>query len=390
MASTLDGCLGCGTAARLMLSAAMANRPLAASWELTHRCPLSCRHCYLQGAWTASEMPASDAFRTLETLARAGVLFLLFTGGEPTLHPAFWEIAARARRLGFCIQIYTGGSHLDGADLDRLAGIAPLNVEITVHSCDAAAHDAITRRPGSFLAAVASLKGLRERGVRTVLKVTVSSANIESLSRLRDLSGELGAVLRVGTEIVPSAGTGAIAAPDLLPARAKLAEYYRGLSPHVTFSGEPPPADAIPCGAGRSSLAIGPDGQVYPCVIWREPLGNILEKTFGEIWDGEAARRVRAIRFGDTAECMRCEALAVCRRCPGESWLRWRDPARPAEYNCERGKAMLAAVRGQAAEAHAMEEGGADEAGVGEGAGPPGGGGARTSAATGSGKGCSA
>ncbi|MCX7803936.1 MAG: radical SAM protein [Planctomycetota bacterium] len=385
------------SASNLILRAALSSRPLGASWELTHRCPLACRHCYLIGAAVSGEMSREEAFRALDVLARAGVLFLVFTGGEPTCHPAFRDIASRAKRTGFCIQVYTGGANLEESDWDFFAGLSPLNVEITIHSPEPETHDSVTGRPGSFERAVRSLGEMRRRGVRTVLKVTVSSLNVGSLERMRMLASDLGAALRVGAEIVPAAGPMRMTAPDLAVTPAALAAYYRsvaarsgnadlpavgcgspdregagvsdgsggpencrapgggdvsrgrerdaGAASGAEAGGIRPPADAMPCGAGRSSLALDPLGTVYPCVTWREPLGNLLREPFGAIWNGEAARRVRAVRFGDSAECMACEALPFCRRCPGESWLRWRDPRRPAEYNCARGRAALEASR---------------------------------------------
>lgn len=369
-----DPCRPARGDSNLLLKAALSNHPIGASWELTHRCPLACRHCYLIGAAISGEMPREEAFRALDVLARAGVLFLVLTGGEPTCHPAFRDIAARAKRTGFCIQVYTGGANLDGRDWDFFAELSPLNVEITIHSPEPSAHDSVTGCPGSFERAVRSIWEMSRRGVRTVLKVTVSALNVGSLDRLRALASELGAAFRVGAEIVPAAGPMRVAAPDLLVPPARLVAYYRSAAGGFEGGGrvpdlggasrcgdgsadaddagaapagaaDIPPADAMPCGAGRSSLALDPLGTVYPCVTWREPMGNLLREPFDAIWNGDAARKVRAVRFGDSAECMACEALPFCRRCPGESWLRRRDPRRPAEYNCARGRAALEALR---------------------------------------------
>jgi MoaA/NifB/PqqE/SkfB family radical SAM enzyme len=40
------------------------------------------------------------------------------------------------------------------------------------------------------------------------------------------------------------------------------------------------------CGAGSSGLAIDPYGNVYPCVQWRRPVGNLHERSLTEIWLG--------------------------------------------------------------------------------------------------------
>jgi hypothetical protein len=44
------------------------------------------------------------------------------------------------------------------------------------------------------------------------------------------------------------------------------------------------PATTKYCGAGSSGIAIDPFGNVYPCVQWRRPSGNLHERRLGEIW----------------------------------------------------------------------------------------------------------
>jgi MoaA/NifB/PqqE/SkfB family radical SAM enzyme len=57
----------------------------------------------------------------------------------------------------------------------------------------------------------------------------------------------------------------------------------------------PAPVDKH-CGAGSSGLAIDPYGNVYPCVQWRRPVGNLHERTLTEIWlDSRGLDEVRGL-----------------------------------------------------------------------------------------------
>ena len=340
-----DGCWSEGSIWRLFRRATMGNHPLCMCWELTHRCPLDCRHCYLRGAEAGPEMSLDQASHALEALARAGVLFLVYTGGEPTLHPNFWDIAFRGKELGFCAQIYTGATHFADADFDRMAALGPFSVEITLHGPDAGAHDAVTRRPGSFAKSVRAIRELVARGVKSVVKVSVFRTNVECMDAVRNLAHDLGASFRLGNEILAAIGSRQVDAPDLVPSQDMMTAHYRdlmrlGYRPRV----EIPTDDTFLCGAGRGTLAMDPTGLILPCVIWREPLGNVLEKPFGEIWNGEAARRVREFRYKDLLTCRTCDVRQVCKVCPGEGWLRWRDPVRPAETTCRCAQAKHAAL----------------------------------------------
>jgi radical SAM protein with 4Fe4S-binding SPASM domain len=42
------------------------------------------------------------------------------------------------------------------------------------------------------------------------------------------------------------------------------------------------------CGAGSAGIAVDPYGNVYPCVQWRRPVGNLHERRISEIWSGSS------------------------------------------------------------------------------------------------------
>jgi MoaA/NifB/PqqE/SkfB family radical SAM enzyme len=59
------------------------------------------------------------------------------------------------------------------------------------------------------------------------------------------------------------------------------------VSVNAKRSGPPPPARSARkkfCGAGTSTIAVDPYGNVYPCVQWRRPVGNLHLQPVAEIW----------------------------------------------------------------------------------------------------------
>lgn len=49
----------------------------------------------------------------------------------------------------------------------------------------------------------------------------------------------------------------------------------------------------MPCEAGTELFYMDPLGEIRPCNGMDETMGNIREKTFEEIWNGEEAKRIR-------------------------------------------------------------------------------------------------
>ncbi|HOY64046.1 MAG TPA: radical SAM protein, partial [bacterium] len=137
---------------------------LSAHFELTRRCNLRCRHCYVCGGDERREMSTEQVFRALDVLADSGTLFVTFTGGEPLVRRDFFEIAERAAEKNFAVRIFTNGTLIDEAAADRIAALNPLEVGISVYGATAETHDGITMSPGSFEKS-ASKRARRASGV---------------------------------------------------------------------------------------------------------------------------------------------------------------------------------------------------------------------------------
>src|SRR5207245_6994036 len=89
-----------------------------------------------------------------------------------------------------------------------------------------------------------------------------------------------------------------------LPTRSGLREVFRNpdLVGNVDEFCAPPPAvdddvlDGIPCSAGHSACYISPYGDVYPCVQFPLPSGNVRRQKFLDIWRGsDELNEVRSI-----------------------------------------------------------------------------------------------
>ncbi len=96
-------------------------------------------------------MELEDYDRFFRDLSSLSCLHLTLTGGEPLVHPQFFEIAAKARELGFVLRIKSNGHALRGRMLERLKEeIDPFVVEVSLHGAHAESHDRQTRVTGSF------------------------------------------------------------------------------------------------------------------------------------------------------------------------------------------------------------------------------------------------
>jgi MoaA/NifB/PqqE/SkfB family radical SAM enzyme len=100
------------------------------------------------------------------------------------------------------------------------------------------------------------------------------------------------------------------------------------------------------CGAGSAGVAVDPFGNVYPCVQWRRPVGNLHRQTIREIWAGSAGlREVRelTVRAKEVVEAQGPHG-ALMGFCPGSAATRSGEPLRVYPEALERRRALLPVI----------------------------------------------
>jgi len=187
-------------------------------FHITYHCPERCAFCseeHRMAAYNPFPVTFGRVARVLREQAERGVESVHFTGGEPTIHPQFVEILQLAKKLGMRTSIGTIGTRL--ADPAFAARALPYLDEalFSLHGPEAATHDALTGRPGSFdrlsraMENASAYPGFR-RFVNTVL-VRDNAARVVETTRL---ARERGAELLVISNVTPE-GAGEDAYPRL-------------------------------------------------------------------------------------------------------------------------------------------------------------------------------
>ncbi|MBC8413293.1 radical SAM protein, partial [bacterium] len=109
------------------------------SWNVTRRCNLDCKHCYLPadfksdgiaGPAGAEELSTEEA-RTLinQISSESPEVMLILSGGEPLLREDIYEIAEYASGKGMMVVVGTNGLLLNDEIADRLkkSGVSGLS-----------------------------------------------------------------------------------------------------------------------------------------------------------------------------------------------------------------------------------------------------------------------
>jgi MoaA/NifB/PqqE/SkfB family radical SAM enzyme len=156
---------------------------------LTNACNAHCRFCRFSRV-PPREQTMADPDRLLAGLAllsRQGVRYLSFTGGEPLLHPALWDILEGAGRLGFTTLLVTNGHGLHAGMLPRLWQAGLRRLIISVDAADPAVHDAHRGLPGL----AEHIRTLAPLAARAGLNPTASVTLSRLVGDLREMAASL-------------------------------------------------------------------------------------------------------------------------------------------------------------------------------------------------------
>jgi AdoMet-dependent heme synthase len=336
---------------------------------LTYRCNERCVHCYLDHN-DNGEMSTSECIAVLEEIARAGTLFLTFSGGEIFLRTDLFEILAAARRLHFDISLKTNALLITRERAAKLRELGVRKVQISVYSDEPAVHDAITKVPGSLGRTLAAIPMLLAEGVKVKLACPLMRQNLLAYRGVMALAERLGVPYVLDMTITPMMdGTEGplahrVSAAELLPVFQDSAlhackpqadatppvsamEWPLGMGSGVSSGLESSAYEDLPCSAGHNSCYISPYGDVFPCVQLPQAAGNLRRARFSEIWNhSPKLERLRAVRESQLPVCSKCEIRAHCERCPGLALMEGGDLLGAYERACELAeqKARLAGV----------------------------------------------
>jgi MoaA/NifB/PqqE/SkfB family radical SAM enzyme len=265
-------------------------QPLSANLEITYRCNWRCVFCYNPRHHDRRGLPTAAWLGVLDDLRALGTLYVALTGGEPLTHPDFFRIARGVRERAFALRILTNGALITETAADDIAALRPMAVEMSIHGSRAETHDRATATPGSFEALLRGLDRLRARAVSVVLKTPLTRLCEAEIEAIHALAEERGVPWRVDPVLTPRDDGD----PGPLAYRASREAIERMYGRVYTF-GRLPHEERLPgglnCGLGRTTIAVDPEGNVFPCLQWRKaPLGNVRETPLVDIWPGSPAR----------------------------------------------------------------------------------------------------
>jgi len=319
------------------------NIPLSVQLDLTYRCNERCVHCYLDHD-DHGEMTTAEIKRLLDEMADAGVFILTLSGGEIFLRKDFFEILEYARwQRQFCVKLKTNAIMIRQSEAARLREIGVESIQISIYSHRPEVHDAITLVPGSLQRSLDAARFLKSQGLRVIFANVLMVQNLEDYQGVRALANEMGVECTLDPTVTPMMD-GDRSILSLGVDHNALHNVFRdeGLVGNVdefctiAVPGDDNSLASLPCSAGHTACYVSPYGEVFPCVQFPFPTGNVRKERFLDIWRySERMNDVRSIRLKDLTTCTSCTHVTSCTRCPGLAFMEG-NMRGPSSQDCEK------------------------------------------------------
>ncbi len=321
-------------------------------WNCTRACNLKCRHCYAEAVTcpTAGELTTEEAKKMMDALKAYNVPVLLFSGGEPLMRKDIFELMAYGKELGLRMVISTNGTLIAPETAEKIKALETSYVGISLDGLQSV-NDTFRGVAGAFEKAMTGFENCQAVGQKTGLRLTLSKTTADELPQIFDLI-EKQRIPRVCFYHLVYTGRGSgMKDDDLSPAEKRKAldtiiektldfgarhvpteiltvdNHCDGIYLYEYMKQrDPEKADEIlrlisTNGGNRSGVAIAAidwEGNVTIDQFTRDiSLGNIRDKSFGDIWNGDGSVFLQELRDRKTHLLGRCAACKWLDQCNG-------------------------------------------------------------------------
>ncbi len=195
------------------------NKPRLIFWELTKGCNLRCIHCRA----TATELSAPSDLSTeaardiIDQICTVSNPILVLSGGEPLFRSDIFQLARYGTDKGLRVALATNGTLVTKHVARMIVDSGVKRVAISLDGSDALTHDTFRGIPGSFDAAIAGFRNLKNLGMSVQINTTIARHNAHQLPAVLELARSIGADALHTFLLVPVGCGVDIAAEQMVP-----------------------------------------------------------------------------------------------------------------------------------------------------------------------------
>lgn len=262
----------------------------------------------------------SEHRKTVGPKSRASITI---TGGEPMIHPRFFDLLRLIRSKNLPIAVLSNGHFVDRSAAKELKRLDVQFVQISIEGTRET-HDAIRGR-GSYAKAYEALANLMIEDVPAFVSFTAHKQNSGEFFQVAKDASKIG-VERVWSDRLIPLGQGAeisglLMSPSdtrrfvqhMSDTKSKLKRTRTEIAMHRALQFAGCGGNPYFCKAGWSLLTLLPGGELVPCRRMPIPSGNFLRKGLWELYHSSPILQNLRNQDNLNASCRQCFYTKLCR-----------------------------------------------------------------------------
>ena len=332
--------------------------PLFVVFELTPYCNLRCPMCYvrLDPVRAAKQGKMMTGKQWLEIARQArdmGALFVTLTGGEPFMHPDFWEIYEGILELGLLPNIFTNGCLINEDVVERLKKNPPHNIKMSIYGASNETYEAMCGIKDGYTKICRAIDLLKEAGLEFFCTSTVVKENRQDLAAMYTMAREK-QINFFHTIAVVNSTRDALSDPlnSRLPhtEAAWTLERMEREKRRDRYMDKP----FVACGGYTTTFHMTWHGHMQFCGFAPTPCARVVEPfDVKRAWEElmELTERITT-----PEECATCPHYEFCKRCPGLLAAESGDPSKICPSFCKQAEELHALYERLKEEAASAED----------------------------------
>lgn len=313
---------------KLANSAKISKTPIMGQFELTGRCNLDCKMCYVHNLDVATclskELSTEEWKRIFDEAVKQELLFATLTGGECLLRPDFKELYLHLWKKGVKISVLTNGLLLDTEYVKFFKTYKPEMIQISLYGSNEEGYLRVTGHKG-FEKVVNTIRALMDVKINVRVVTTPSRymgddyMNILRFCKAEKLPLQLGELQLIPNRDNPEKDDYFLTMEEIEQLSIERAELYRELTPMPCAPAPCGPMTELPhkgltCSGGTCLASVMWDGVMYPCPNAMVGGGaNLRKMSYAEAWKHTV---VAASEVLQGEECVDCPYDNSCPKCP--------------------------------------------------------------------------
>lgn len=165
------------------------NFPLFIKWNITQKCNLRCKHCYLSDYTQESSL--SNVNNYIDFFSQKGVSKIILLGGEPLVRNDLESIVESMVSKGISVKIATNGILATKERSQSLVKAGCFDFQISLEGHSPEINDPV-RGYKTFQKILNGIAELKSAGARVTLALTISQQNYTSINEIHRLAREHG------------------------------------------------------------------------------------------------------------------------------------------------------------------------------------------------------